>query len=312
MATNISYGGPGTGITPELDPVNVYATLFGHRTVSRDVLRRTIAEKRSVLDFARKSLQTYVPRMGGEDRQRMEGHLDSVRVLERRLGLLEAPAACPLPAAPAAGLNRGATGVDFNKIATYPPLIRAHMDLVHAAARCDLTRVTTLILTDYNGDYLVYPWLGSSFLEKNGFGASKYFHEITHTQDFSTGNRDEKIVVDRWYFEQVAYLLERFASTPEGASTMLDNTAVVVTNGMGHNHSMTHVPYMIFGSCGGYFKTGRFLKYGPAKGTDNPPGLAARGDPHNRLLVSLAAAMDVDATSFGDKRYAEELSGLRG
>ncbi len=49
-------------------------------------------------------------------------------------------------------------------------------------------------------------------------------------------------------------------------------------------------------SCGGYFKTGRVLKY--------------NGTAHNRLLASLCNAMDVPVDSFGASGYGGPLSEL--
>ena len=57
------------------------------------------------------------------------------------------------------------------------------------------------------------------------------------------------------------------------------------------------MPFIIAGSCGGYFNTGRYLSY-----TD---------DPHNNLLVSLANAMGVQTNTFGNPDYCSgPLTGL--
>jgi hypothetical protein len=51
------------------------------------------------------------------------------------------------------------------------------------------------------------------------------------------------------------------------------------------------IPFTLIGSCGGFFKTGRVVKY--------PSG------PHNKLLATICNAMDVPMTGYG----APELSG---
>jgi hypothetical protein len=57
--------------------------------------------------------------------------------------------------------------------------------------------------------------------------------------------------------------------------------------------------YLLAGSCGGTFKTGRYLDF--------------KGDPHNNLLVSLCQAMDVDVSTFGNPAYCTgPLAGLTG
>jgi hypothetical protein len=172
--------------------------------------------------------------------------------------------------------------------------------------------VATLVLTDAGGDNLIYPWLGDEFLRKGDERKVREFHDITHTQGNSEQNRRDKIRVDTWYVEQAAYLAGLLAGTPEGNGSMLDHTALVVTNGMGHNHNSNTVPYVVLGSCGRYFKTGRFLKCGSAVGVEGPPERSRRGAPHNGLLVALANAMGVDGSRFGVPEHARELPGLRG
>jgi hypothetical protein len=106
-------------------------------------------------------------------------------------------------------------------------------------------------------------------------------------------------VIRRWYMEQFAYLLGKLDEIPEGEGTMLDNTVVVLASeiAQGNTHSHTDAPFLLAGSAGGYFQTGRYLAYD--------------AQPHNNLLVSLLNAMGVPATTFGDPNYCTgALSGL--
>jgi hypothetical protein len=72
---------------------------------------------------------------------------------------------------------------------------------------------------------------------------------------------------------------------------MLDNTVVLWVNELssGRAHSRRDMPWLLAGSCGGYFNTGRFVQYS--------------GAPHNELLLSLCHAMDVPSTTFGNPAY---------
>jgi hypothetical protein len=61
--------------------------------------------------------------------------------------------------------------------------------------------------------------------------------------------------------------------------------------GVGNRHTRRDVPFVMAGSCGGFFKTGRYLKY-PA------------GTKHNDLLVSLCNAMGLaEQKTFGNPAY---------
>src|SRR5205814_4464855 len=88
-----------------------------------------------------------------------------------------------------------------------------------------------------------------------------------------------------------AYLLGNLSAIPEGNGTMLDNTVILWCNelGKGNSHSRDNMHWLLAGGCGGYFKTGRYLQYA--------------GESHSNLLVSLANAMDVNISTFGDPGY---------
>jgi hypothetical protein len=78
--------------------------------------------------------------------------------------------------------------------------------------------------------------------------------------------------------------------------TLLDNTAVLwcIEVGKGNNHAHRDLPFLLAGSCGGYFRTGRFVDYMAG---------GAAGHAHNNLLVSLAQAMGTKDTTFGDPAH---------
>ena len=109
---------------------------------------------------------------------------------------------------------------------------------------------------------------------------------------------DKKTKIDNWIFSQVALMLAKLDGAKEGDGTALDNTVVVTANDMddGANHYVGKIPFVLIGSCGGYFKTGRFLKYSKVA--------------HNRLLVSLLNAMDVMVDTFGAAGYGGALTEL--
>ena len=70
--------------------------------------------------------------------------------------------------------------------------------------------------------------------------------------------------IDRWIYEQIAILVKGLADTPEPGGTALDNTVIMTGNGMteGADHGVQGIPFLLIGSCGGYFKTGRVVKFG--------------------------------------------------
>ena len=62
------------------------------------------------------------------------------------------------------------------------------------------------------------------------------------------------------------------------------------TYGGSANHTFNNKPHLIAGTAGGYFKTGRYVKY-PV------------GTPHNILLTAIAQSMGVTTDHVGDPEF---------
>ena len=138
---------------------------------------------------------------------------------------------------------------------------------------------------DGGGDGNNFPWLG----------ISDDYHAVAHA---GAGMATQKTKIDAWIFSQVALMLAKLDGAKEGDGTALDNTVVVTANDMedGASHYVGKIPFVLIGSCGGFFKTGQVQKYSKTG--------------HNRLLVSLLNAMDVPVTTFGAAGYGGPLTEL--
>ncbi len=66
----------------------------------------------------------------------------------------------------------------------------------------------------------------------------------------------------------------------------------------GNTHDSRNMPYLLAGSAGGYFKTGRYLRF-PRDGS-KPLQPYPRGRWSNDLSVTLLQSMGSNATTFGD------------
>lgn len=139
LASNISYATKGGGITPQLDPVRLYEKVFMGELLPPETLRQIVGEKRSILDFVGESLKRYSKRLSALDREKIESHNESLRVIERRLQTLASVPGCQPPTAPPVVTQGGEP--DANRILNYPLLVKAQMDLAHTSLACDLSRV---------------------------------------------------------------------------------------------------------------------------------------------------------------------------
>jgi hypothetical protein len=287
----ISYLGPNQPVPPMESPYDVFDRIFaGGRpptaTPGGDASgERLRLQRKSVLDFLGQELNALRGRVGAEDRARIDAHLESVRDIERRLQPAVNPgSAAPAPAPLTCATPTLAPRIDLQADESLPAIGRLHMDLLAGALACDQVRVATLQWTHAESNH-TFPFLGV-----NG-----QHHAMSHAGDGDAAAQESLSKINVFYAEQLRYLLDRLASYREGDRTLLDNTVVLwaIEVGKGNNHAHRDLPFLLAGSCGGHFRTGRFVDY-LARG---------RSQPHNNLLVSLANAMGLPDQTFGDPAH---------
>ena len=259
-----SWRAAGQKNVPEGDPARLFNRVFAGATMPAPVLDTLRGQRKSVLDFVRRELDNFGKRLGPEDRGKIGAHQESLRDIEKRLSAPTAGAGCSKPMV--------AMAKDT------PTVMKTMYDIMAAALKCDVTRVATIDKYDDGGGD------GNSF---GNIGVSRDYHAVAH------GGGPDKVKIDQWLYSNVANLVKQLDETPEGAGTALDNTVIVVGNGQedGGSHRVGPIPFLLIGSCGGFFKTGRVVKYTNA--------------PHNKLLATICNAMDVPVTGYG----AANLSG---
>ena len=280
-----SWRGAAQNNTGEGDPKRLFDKLFASASMSAADLEKIRAKRKSVLDFVSGELTGFSQRMGSEDKAKIDAHLESIRQLEAQL---EASAMACMPPTVDTG----------SKI--FQDKVAAMLDMTAVALRCDITRAVSICWAD-DGGYrpITLPWLD----------INSSFHDIAH---LGKDGYPTKIKADVWMYQQVARLAQALDSATEGSGTVLDNSVIAVGNDMaeGASHYVAGMPFVLIGSCGGYFKTGRTVKLG---NWANKNGEYWNGDsnvPHNKLLASLSNAMDVPAASFGEG-YAGTLDELK-
>ncbi len=281
--SRMSYTGADQPVNPRENPFDLFDNAFGDLDMSAEQLAVIREQKKSVLDFVAADVERFKNKVGAADKQRIEQHFQSIREVEQSLTSPSAFGAnC---AAPQLG-----QAFDPGRDENFEQTGDAMMDLIVMAFACNLTRVATLQWSRSVSN-ISHPWAD----------VTDRHHDLSHESD---GNMDavEKLVkINQWYARKFKYLVDKMKAIPEGDGTMLDNTIIVWCNelGKGNSHTRNDVPYILAGSCGDYFKTGRYLRY--------------NADPHNNLLVSLANAMGVETNTFGNPAYCSgPLDRLRG
>lgn len=276
----LSYLGSAQPLPPENDPRAVYDRLFSDSNTAPEEVRKLRARRKSVLDAVMDQFGVVRRHIGKVDAQKLDAHLELVRDVERRIDSMPVSGSCIPPARP------GVINVDSED--TMEAVANLQVDLLTIAFRCDLTRVASIQNSNAE-NHIRFPWLSSM-----GDG-----HSLSHAGPSSTNEANELILRDTWYASKFYRLISQLDQIVEGDKTVLDNSVVFWGNelSVGNQHSHVNMPFIIAGSGGGYFRTGRYLTY--------------QNVSHVNMLVSFLNAMGIEATTFGDPQFCDgPLAGL--
>lgn len=277
-------------------PQQLFTQLFGDPNLDPAALDKLVNRRRSILDEVAGDYDKLLPKVSGADRIKLEEHLDAIRSLELGLGNTTSckpdmpmyPAEYPQPQVDPMGL----------------PLWCEHMtDLLALSLACDATRVSTFFIRHGGGGQSFFPWLGMDIVPEEPNLPTTEHHAMSHSWSTQPYPYDNLVKIHTWFAEQIAMLATKLDAHDELGGSVLDNSVILVCseNAEG-SHTKTNMPFLLIGSAGGHFKTGRHVQCG--------------GAPHNRLLLSLAEAFglpgpDGSPDSFGDPDFGGgPLSGL--
>lgn len=237
--------------------------------------------ERSILDGVKRRYTTLAQRLGAEDRQRLEAHLERIRELELRVSRIACTGPLQVDTSdydPEASKRQDYLGFPKDPVtdAAIPKVGKLMMDMLVTALSCDLTSVATFMWGDTESAH-TFPWLD--------------LHERLHFYMSDGGYHPAELTtIFTWYAEQHAYLLEQLAQVPGPSGSLLDDSVVFFGSNVSHPPEHTRVDMAFFlAGHGGGLKAGRFLDFNHAS--------------HNDLLVSLCNLCGDDRQTFGDPRY---------
>jgi len=267
-SSNVSWRTPTQPLAKEVDPRLVFERLFltEEARLSPEERERRRRYRRSVLDLVGEDAARLSGRLGRTDRRKLGEYAHGVRELERQIEAAAAEAA-ELP--------------DFDAPRRAPRDYGRHVrlmyDLVGLAFEADLTRVATIMVGN-----------AGSNRSYRDLGVPEGHHSLSHHG--GDAEKQAKIRrINRWHTEQLAHLVERLATTPEGDGSLLDRTLVVYGSGIGdgnrHNHD--DLPILLIGGAKAGVTPGRHVRY-------------RRDTPLANLYLALLARAGVHAGSFGD------------
>jgi len=270
-SNNISWRDAATPMTNETNPREVFERLFGNQVPDQMAESRARRERhrQSILDYVLDDARRLSRRASGNDRLKLDEYLTAVREIEQRIERAETGGET---ADLLAGYHAPSGIPD-----SYQEHIRLMGDMMVLAFQADVTRVTTFMFANA-GSNKSYP-----FVE-----VREGHHSLSH----HGGDRDKLSKISRinnFHTTQLAYILQRLKSIPEGDGTLLDNCMVVYGSGIsdGNRHNNENLPILMAGRGGGRIRPGRHVQ-------------VPEETPMCNLFLSMLDVAGVSAPRFGD------------
>ena len=248
-SSNLSMSWAHDGVTPtpmppSSDPGATWDLIFESVATSPEAgaaLERRRGIRTGVTDFVAQRYRTLAgdPRLGAEDRRRIEAYLAYLGDYERSLGARAGATCAPPPRPDAAAYPRGDR-------ANEPRLFDQVQNVVHAL-RCGVTRLVTFNLSPTALSYRSLPEVMGDH------------HGLSHGKDStnpaaSASCEAQLLAIDRLHLRAVAELARGLdaAEDPETGRSMLDDTIIFVTSDMGsvNNHKGMRMPCLLIGGTG--------------------------------------------------------------
>jgi hypothetical protein len=237
-ARNVSWAGPATPLAKETNPQNAFDRLFqgADAQLSAEERERRRLLRLSILDAVREDARLLRLDLGPTDRRKLDEYLTGVRELEQRI---------------AATTGSACVATEPEPASDHRERVRAMVDVMVLAFRCDVTRVITFMQANA-GSNQTYPWLG----------VNDGHHQVSHHQN-DPANHAALQAIDTWEVEQFASLLQQLAAIQEPGGSLLDSALVFFSSEIedGDAHRHTNMPVLLAGRGGGAVSPGRHLRW---------------------------------------------------
>lgn len=267
-ADTISWSSPTTPLPMTLDPRMAFENLFGDGTTPEERASRQKVNS-SILDWISHDVARLQRTLPASDRTRLNGYLDDVREIERRIERIEkynaSGAARALPAAP--------LGVPDS----YEEHVKLMFDLQVLAFMTETTRVSAFKMSR-DVSTRVFP----------ESGVKQPFHPCSHHGEIPA-KIAEYAKLNRYHVSLLPYFLNKLKNTPDGDGNLLDHSIVLYGSPMGdsnvHNHK--RVPMFLAGHANGALKGNLHVR-------------CADGTPMANVYLAMLHKLGVSVSSFGD------------
>ena len=253
LGDTLSFSAPGQPNPPEFNPANLFKKLFPFASTASgsapaapdpELLRRQM-----LLDLVNAQAASLRMRLGTEDQQRLDRHLEGIHELQMQIMRAQGPKVMGKLVDPDVVYpGRGADG------SLSRSRCQAFSDLLVFAMSTDLTRVFSYTFTP-----------PASYQNYNDCGLNSGFHaDFGHRMSpmgaaYATAGMNTGV---RYAMTNLGDLLTRMKDTPDGAGNLLDNSCVYTTSctSESQTHSPLDFPILLSGKAGGKFKGDQHIR----------------------------------------------------
>lgn len=264
------------------EPGQLYSTLFpngpddpNQMPTDLDTIR---ARQSAVVELVRQQFNTVAPKLGGDDRLKVEQHRDLLSALGQQLDNLS-KIVCDAPDPPS-----GEPAWEDPQFYFYRAQV--YTTLTTLALSCDITRVAVLAFSGLRNEHVNAP-------------AGNLHNDFAHQASTDPIAGQVMTAYHKIHAEDLKNILTALDAVPSEGGTLLDDTLVVWANELcTGEHSMSQWPIVLAGGTA-FFKPGRYIRWAQKNIVKGTWSDVPMGAPHNRLLVSIARAMGADVTQVG-------------
>jgi hypothetical protein len=286
----ISYKARNERNDPYTTPNAAFNAVFAGFQGNPDDQAAYKAQRRRLLDTVSGNVASLQSKLPKEDKDKLEQQLEAMAALESKLDTV-----ISCEGTPVAPENLAMS------IANFPRIGRLSIDVMVQALSCNVARVGVVQLGNSGGvgggDLGTPQWpnegIPNLVHNDNTHKLAHDFANLEKTNQTTHPSYLTRIAIEKLYYKQFAYLLQKLDSVPEGASgeTLLDHTVVLWVKNLGYKHSWNQMLYMVAGGSAGILpQQGRYLSF--------------NGEPHNKLLAALSNKLGVSVTGFGDPDFS--------
>jgi hypothetical protein len=237
-STTLSFRNATSPLPMEFNPRKVFTQLFGEGDTPEE--RAAITRQTgSLLDLISERTKALQQTLSAGDRVVLDGYLDTVREIERRVqkAAQRDLSGIQLPEAPIGELDK------------FDEQVKLMFDLIALAYQANLTRVASYIMVA-EGTNRTY----------NHIGVPDAFHPLSHHAN--DRERLLKLVkIQTYHMQRFADFVDKLAGLPDGDGSLLDHSMFLYGSNMSNSdrHNNYPLPNILVGGGCGALKGGRHI-----------------------------------------------------